>query len=122
MACGTDAGVKESFISVDVADSVEQGLIEKRGFDRRFSITEKGNEVVKRDRERFGAGAFVFCIGCYDGEAAKAAGIDKSEFFTAAERKDSVGVRRNRGVWSGDEETAGHAEVNEELGRLFLPA
>ena len=33
-----------------------------------------------------------------------------------------MGVERDWCVWCGDEETAGHAEVDQELSGFFLPA
>ncbi len=109
VARGSDTRVKESFIGVDIAHSVKERLVEERGFDRRFSIVEERDEVFEFNGKWFGTGPFVSCIGCHNGETAKAAGIDEAEFFAATEGQDGVGVRRNRGVRSGDEEASGHA-------------
>jgi hypothetical protein len=51
-----------------------------------------------------------------DGEASEAARVDEAKLLAAAEGEDGVGVWRDGCVWGGDEEAAGHAEVDEELG------
>jgi hypothetical protein len=118
LAEGTDAGVEESFISVDVAYSVEKRLVEQGGFDGGFAIVEEGDEVFEGDGEGFFAGAGVG-FGC-DGEAAEAAGVYEAKFATAAEGEDGVGVGWYGCVWGGDEKASGHAKVDEELGGFFL--
>ena len=56
--------------------------------------------------------------GCLvDGEAAEAAGIDEADFAAVGEGKDGMGMRRQRDFGRGDEQAAGHAEVDEEFGR-----
>ena len=60
-------------------------------------------------------GPSYFVSGCDDGEASEAAGVDEAKFFAAAEGEDGVGVGRDGGVGGGDEQAAGHAEVDEEL-------
>ena len=110
--------MEEGFVGVDVAYSVEERLVEQCGFDWRLAIAEERDEVFERDGEGLFAGARVG-FGC-DGEAAEAAGVDETELASAAEDEDGVGVGRDGRVGGGDEETAGHAEVDEELGGFFL--
>lgn len=59
LARGANAGAEEGFVSVDVADAVQQGLVEQRGFDGRLAVMEERDEVLERDGERFAAGAGV---------------------------------------------------------------
>ena len=59
LAARTDAGAKERLIGVDVANAVEQRLVQQRGLDRRLAATEERDEVVRRDREGLAAGAGV---------------------------------------------------------------
>ncbi|MCU1248711.1 MAG: hypothetical protein JWQ49_1740 [Edaphobacter sp.] len=120
MARRSDAGVEQSFIGVDVADTVEERLVEQRRLNGGLAVAEEGGEVFERDREGFGAGAFVSCVGRDDGEAAEAAGVDEAEFFAAAEGEDGVSVRGDGRVGGGDEQATGHAEMDEELGGFFL--
>ena len=56
---GADAGAEEGFVGVDVADAVEQGLVEQRGFDGGLAAAEEGDEVFEGDGEGFAAGAGV---------------------------------------------------------------
>ena len=114
LAAGTDAGAGEGFVGVDIADAVEQGLVEEGGLNGRSAAAEERGEVGGRDDEGFGAGAGVGLA--MDGEAAEAAGIDEADLAAVGEGEDGVGVWRQRDVGLRDEKAAGHAEVNEELG------
>lgn len=78
MACGTDAGVEESLVGVDVANAVEKRLVKERGLDRRLSIVKESDEVIEPDGERLRAGAFVFCVRRNEGEPAEASGVDET--------------------------------------------
>ncbi len=59
VAAGADAGVVEGLVGVDVADAVEEGLVEERGLDGGLAVAEEGDEVFERDGEGFAAGAGV---------------------------------------------------------------
>lgn len=130
VAGGADGGAEEALVGVDVADSVEEGLIEERGLDGGLAVAEERGEGGGGDGEGFAAGAGVFfggcavscCFvsGCVDGEAAETAGVYEAEFLSGAEVEDEVGVGRDGSVWGGDEEAASHAEVDEELGGCLL--
>jgi len=97
VAGGADAGVEECFVGVDVADTVEERLVEERRFDGSFAIAEESDKVLEWDGEGFGAGPFVLCVRRDDGEAAEAARVYEAEFLdpmsAAAEGEDGVGVR-----------------------------
>jgi hypothetical protein len=106
--------VEESLVGVDIADSVEEGLVEERRLDGSPAVAEEGDEVFERDGERLATGAGVG--GVRDGKAAEAAGVYEAELFTAAQSKDGVGVWGYGDIGGGDEEAAGHSEMDEELG------
>ena len=108
-AAGADGGSEEALVGVDVADAVEDGLVEERGFDGELAVFEEGGEVGGGDGGGFGTGAGV--VGG-DGEAAEAAGVDEAEFAVVGERENGVGVGWERDVGLRDEEAAGHAEVD----------
>src|SRR5438067_7963535 len=55
-----------------------------------------------------------------DGKAAEAAWVYEANIAGVGEGEDCVGVWRDGDVGLRDEEAAGHAEVDEELYRLFL--
>ena len=118
VTCGADSGVKEGLVGVDVADAVEEGLVEKRGLDGGLAGAEEGDEVFEWDGEGLFAGAGIR-IGGY-GEAAEAAGVDEAEFAAAAEGEDGVGVGWDGSIRGGDEEATGHAQVDQELGGLLI--
>ena len=82
VARGTDAGVEEGLVGVDVADAVKERLVEQRGLDGGLAGAEEGDEVFERDCEGLFARAGIG-IGGY-GEAAEAAGVDEAEFAAAA--------------------------------------
>ena len=54
-----------------------------------------------------------------DGKATEAACVDEAKLFAAAEGKYGVGMRGDRSIGCGDEQAAGHAEVDEELRGLL---
>src|ERR1035441_8278187 len=57
-----------------------------------------------------------------NGQTAKAARVDKADFAVVGKGEDSVRMERQRDFRLGDEQTAGHPEVNEEFRRaLALP-
>ena len=64
VAEGSDVGVEEGFVGVDVAYAVEQGLVEQRSFDGGLAVAEEGDEVFEGDGEGFAAGAGVVA-GCW---------------------------------------------------------
>ena len=49
-------------------------------------------------------------------ETAEAAGVNEAQLVAAGQGEARVGVRGEGGVGGGDEETAGHAEVDYPLG------
>ena len=57
LAGGTDGGAEERLVGVDVADAVEEGLVEQRGLDGRAARVEEGDEVFEGDGEGFAAWA-----------------------------------------------------------------
>lgn len=56
-AFGADTGAKEGLVGVDIADSVEEFLVEESGFDGSFSPFEEGEERAWGDGEGLGSGA-----------------------------------------------------------------
>ncbi len=125
VAGGADAGAEEAFVGVDVADAVEDGLVEEGGLDGELTAAEEVGEVGGGDGGGFGAGAGVagglggvgggFGVKVDDGEAAEAAGVYEAEFAAVGEGQDCVGVGWEWHFGLRDEEAAGHAEVDEKL-------
>jgi hypothetical protein len=116
-----DAGAEECFVGVDIADAVEERLVEQGGLDGGLATAKEADEVFKGDLEGLFAWAGVAVsggdlVGGEDGEAAEAAGVDEAELVAAREAEDGVRVRWDGDLGVGDEEAAGHAEMDEELG------
>lgn len=109
----TDSSTEEALVGIDVAYSVEKRLVEQCSFDGGLAIAEEGDKIVERYGKRLPAGAFV--NGIRNGEAAKPAWIDKTQFAAAAESDDSVSVRGDWSIRGGDEEAPRHAQMDKEL-------
>jgi hypothetical protein len=123
-AGGADSGVEETLVGVDVADAVEQLLVEQGGLDGEPAVAKEGAEVGGGDGEGFVAGSAEW-LGVRDrvqGEAAEAARVDETELASGGERKDGVRVRRKRDIGRGDEESSGHPEVDDPLSRSGVSA
>ena len=124
LAARADAGEEDCLVGVDVADAVEERLVEQRGLDGGAAVAEEGDEVFEGNGEGLAAGALVRCpchvvrcsFGRVEGEAAEAAGVDEADFALIVEGEDGMGVGWDGGVRGRDEEAAGHAEMDEEFG------
>jgi hypothetical protein len=117
LAARTDARAEEAFIGIDIAHAGEQCLIQERGLDGELAPTEEDGKILRTDSERLGTGGGKPFAACEiaELEAAEAAWIDKADFLTAFQKQAGVSVRLDGRVGSGDEQTAGHAEVHDPL-------
>ena len=116
-AAGTDSGVEEAFVGVDVADAGKQRLVKKRRFDSEFASAKKGCELVFSDGERLRAWR-IECrspVQLAELETAEAARIDETEFAPAGQAQTGMGVRGNGVVRCGDEQAARHSEMDDPL-------
>ena len=129
LAGGTDGGAEEALVGVNVADAVEEGLVEQRGLDGGAAGVEESDEIGEGDGEGLAAGAGVGWrllvagdwLRSVEGDAAEAAWIDETDFARGcfpervyflgrgcfpgrtAEGEDGVGVGRERDFGRGDE-------------------
>jgi hypothetical protein len=117
-ASGSNAGTEEAFVSVDVADPGEQRLIEESGLDGEAAVAEERGERLASDGEGLEAGSLksgavpeVFIC-----EAPETARINKAQLEAAGKSKAGVGVRRQWSGRIGNEQAAGHAQVDDPLG------
>ena len=123
-AFGTDSGAEEAFVGVDIAHAVEQRLIEQRRFDGQLAAAKELSESLGSDggwlragsEEGFGAIQFTKF------KTPEAAGIDEAHLTSAGQGQARVGMRLKRALRRGYEQAAGHAEVNDPLGRRSLAA
>ena len=51
LAAGTDACPEKAFVGIDVADTMQQGLVKQCCFDRRFSATKECLEIGEANVE-----------------------------------------------------------------------
>jgi hypothetical protein len=128
-AAGADFGAEEALVGIDVADAVQQALVEQRCFDGGASLVKELAEVGFGDAQRFCAGTteasdirgVIRCLfGDVQAHAAEAAGIDKAEFLDSrtppgTQHEHAVGVQWARHVGIGDHQPAGHPEMHDPL-------
>jgi hypothetical protein len=113
-AFGADSGTEEAFVGVDVADAVEELLVEQGCFDGQTAAMKEPCKLVFTNNGGLGAGAGegLFAFELAEFEATEAAGIDEAHLATAGQGEPGVGVRGNLRIGRSDEEAAGHAEMN----------
>lgn len=117
-AAGTDAGVEEALIGINVANPGEERLVEETRLDGESAAPEEGGEGLCADGKRFQAGGEEggSVAEVLVGEAAEASGVDEAQFAAAGEGEARVGVGGDGSGRICDEQAAGHAEVNNPLG------
>ncbi len=86
-AAGTNAGMEEAFVGIDIAHPSEEGLVEQGGLDWELAASEESGKVFGGDGERFGAGRSkgrgptrVAEVPFPELQAPEAAGIDEAQF------------------------------------------
>lgn len=65
VAAGADSGAEEALVGVDIADSVQQLLIQECGFDGSFAAIKKRAKFLQRDIERLFACALEASCGLF---------------------------------------------------------
>ena len=119
---GANAGVKEAFVGIDIPHSSQECLVEQGGLNGDAAATEKGGEFGWSNREGFRTRSSK--SQCFEAllagqitefEAAEATGIDEAQLAAAGEGKTCVGMSGYGGFGCGDEQTAGHSEVDDPL-------
>ncbi len=130
-APGTDAGVEEALVSVDVADAGQQRLIQQGGFDGQAATPKKCSKGLGINRQWLVAGTLKdrASLQVFEGEAPEAARIDEAELAAAQKSETRVGMRRDRCGRIGHQQAAGHAQVDDPLSlrkliiaRWFFPS
>jgi hypothetical protein len=124
-AAGADFGAEEALVGIDVADTVEQGLVEQRCLDGGASLVKELAEVGFGDVQwlcsgtteacRIRGGVTLCLFGDVHAHATEAAGIDKAKLAPGTQHEHAVGVRWARHVGIGDQQAAGHAQMHDPL-------
>ncbi len=76
-ATRSNSGAEKRFVSVDIAHSTQEFLIQQSAFDRSFAPSEKIGKLIKLNLERFKSSCFK-AFG--HAQSSKAAGIDEAQF------------------------------------------
>ena len=114
-----DAGRTTRLVRIDIADTGEDGLVEKEGLQRTAGRLDGRTPLGGGGVPRFGAqfaaeehgrAGLVGIVG----DAAEAAGIAEPQFVAVVERERQVRVVGSHGPGRGDRELTGHAEVDEQ--------
>ncbi len=114
---GADFCAEEAFVGVDVAHAVEQRLVEQRGLDGELAAAEERDEVIGGNGEGFAAGSGEEAgVDGVKGETAETARVDEAQLAAGSEMQHSMGVRREGEPGGGDEQAAGHPEMDQQLG------
>src|SRR4051812_7720291 len=114
-AARTNGGAEESFVSIDIAYTAQQLLIEQRAFDGRLATFEERDELLFADPERFPALSCKNVLRLVNGEAAEAARIDKAKLASGAEFGDQMSMFGKIGIRRCDEHLASHAKAHDPL-------
>ena len=121
---GSNAGVEEALVGVNIPHSRQYRLIKQRGFDGQAPAAEERGEIFCRNGERFRSRGdeFPAISQIAEFEAAETAWIHEAQFLSAGQTQPRMGVVSYVGVRSGYEQPASHAEVDNPLrvGRLGL--
>jgi len=109
---GMDAGAKQGFIGINIADAADEGLVEQQGLDTDFVALERAHEIFARDFKRFGAKP-----GDADGESLAefqtselAAIVEQQRTFIEGE--DGVGMLAGL---AAQQQPAGHAKMKHDV-------
>ena len=119
---GADAGAKEAFVGIDVAHAREQFLVEEGGLDGDAAAAKQGGELSGADGEGLGAGSRKtgFAGEIPEFEAPEPARVDESQFTATGQREPRMRMGSNRRVGRGNQQSPGHAEMNDPLCRRRL--
>ncbi len=109
-----DAGPGQGLIRIDIADAMQQRLIEQGGFDGGAAMAKESGEVSWDDGQGFDPRADIGFLP--NGEPAEAARVDEADLTSIGKGQDGMGMEGQRDVGVRDEKAAGHAEVHQELG------
>ena len=138
LASRANAGAEETFVRVDVADSMEKLLVQQGRFDGGPAPAKERAKRVERDVQWLLSGSEETFVARGSsrlalagirrglgrkveyGQASETARIDEADFPSVIKLQDGVSMFRRRLVGLTHEQTAGHAEVDEPLSAPWL--
>src|SRR5262245_30825959 len=107
----------QTFVSVDVADSAQNALVEQNRFDAGLAGVDATRKFVRSDVQRIRTEAFQFSVQrssreiCYTAESAR---IGVAQLAAVVERESNVCMFRERLFRSVRRQVAGHSEVHQQ--------
>src|SRR5579859_5913608 len=113
----------KAFVSVDVADATQSGLVEQQRFDAGFVRFQKVSELLFRNFERIGAEAFQLCRKIFRseiGHSAEAPRVGIAELAAIIEEQAYVRVLGKRRIRRMRRKMAGHSQMNKQRAVAFV--
>ncbi len=112
-----DSRLKETFIGIDVPHSRQEGLVKQRGLDWQAPAAEEIGERVSVNRQglRSRRNECLTMAQVAKLESAKTARVYEAQFTPARQAQSGVGMVGEVGIWSGYEQPAGHAKMDDPL-------
>ena len=123
-----DLGAEKALVSIDVADTVQQSLIQQRRLDRGAAMVKKLAKVRLGDAQRLFAGTgearwlgiLALCPQDMQAHPAETARVNEAQFPSGSESQNAMRMERARHFGVGDDEAPGHPEVHDPLHRVTL--
>ncbi len=116
-AARADAGVKEGFVGIDIAHARKKILVEERSLDGEPAAAKQSGKFICSHGQRLSAGGLKRrgTSKVAELQAAETARIDETQFAAAGQAEPGVGVGGNWSIRRGDQQTPGHAQVDDPL-------
>ena len=112
-APGADSCPKEALVRINIANSLEQFLVEERQLDGQLAAAKQLSEVFNRNRKRLPAravksrgffpGRVGFSRRVVNSEPTEAPRIDKTQFAPRAKRENGMSMRGRWNIGRRDE-------------------
>jgi hypothetical protein len=109
-----DAGSKQGFIGINVANPAEQFLVQQGALDRSLPPAKELYKIVFADFKRLQSGSGKIPVAG-DAEAPKAAWVDETYFPSRSELGDRMGMLLDVGVGRADQHLSCHPQVHDPL-------
>src|ERR1700681_1807751 len=106
-AARTYRGTKQTFVGIDVADAMQQLLIQQRCFDKRCALSKQRREFSKLNGQRFGTRPSE-STGA-DFQTAKTPGVDEPQLTSGSKLGDQMGMLLDFRFGRCDDHASSHA-------------
>ena len=112
---GADAGVEEALVGIDVANTMQELLVEEGGLDRELAATEESGEIFGGDGEWLvtGPAEGVFCAGLVKSQTAETPGIGVAQLAAVIEIEEYMRVRQRGRFGRAGHQLTGHSQMHQ---------